>query len=120
MAKLTYQEIEFLLLLLQISALLCDMTCHCQNQTNIISSQLNLLLFIFTVATVALIAPCLDIDRISELSNVNFVIPAMTDFFDKELMLQRVKLNEPMIVLSENAPLSILFIDTSLNAMSFM
>ena len=36
MAKLTYQEIEFRLLLLQISALLCDMTCHCQNQTNII------------------------------------------------------------------------------------
>ena len=65
-------------------------------------------------------APCFEMDWISELSRVNCDIPAITDFCDNELMLQRLNVNDPMIVLSENAPRSILLMDTSLNVMLFM
>ena len=43
---------------------------------------------------------------------MNLEIPATTDFCDRELMLQLLKLRELMMVLSEKAPRSILFIDT--------
>ena len=80
----------------------------------------NLLLFIWTVATVAFMAPCLEMDWITEFSRMNLEIPATTDFCDRELMLQLWKLREVMMVLSEKAPRSILFIDTWLKVILLM
>ena len=51
---------------------------------------------------------------------MNCEIPAITDFCDNELMLQLLKERRLIIVLSEKAPLSILFMETSLKLILFM
>merc|ERR1719336_2507203 len=79
----------------------------------------NLLLLIVTVATVALIAPCFEMDWISELSRVKWEMPEMTDFWDKELMLHRKKVREPMIVLLETSSKVILFMNKPEKALAF-
>ena len=105
----------------KLNVLLLMMTSsQATNWKDSVAKVLKMLCSILTEATVALIAPCLAVDWISECVRRKEDTPATTDFWDRELMLHLWKLRREMAAVLEKALRSILWIVESLKLMLLM